>query len=153
MLMNIMYYGMDNSSNTSGLQIGSYLNITVQQISVGVISSVLVIVPSLFLVELFKRIKRRRPRIYKIKQILNEENPQEFEKKAKKPFKLMLPWWWKIFAYMLSFAFAAVSLFFVIIKGIVFGDDKVTKWLTSLLISFFTSILFTQPLKVYFLQK
>ena len=149
MLMNIMYYGMDNSSNTGGVQIGSYVNITVQQISVGIISSVLVIIPSLFLVELFKRIKRRRSRIYKIKQILSEENPKKFENKnSEKPFKLMFPWWFKIFAYMLSFAFAAVSLFFVIIKGIVFGDDKVTKWLTSLIISFFTSILFTQPLKV-----
>ena len=37
---------------------------------------------------------------------------------------------------------------FVIIKGIEFGDAQVTKWLTSLIISFLSSILFTQPLKV-----
>ena len=67
-------------------------------------------------------------------------------KNKKSEFKF--PWWFKIFAYILSFAFAAVSLFFVIIKGLVFGNDMVTKWITSIVISFFTSVVLTQPIKV-----
>ena len=63
-------------------------------------------------------------------------------------FELRFPWWFKIFAYLLSMVFAGVSLFFVIIKGIEFGDEKATKWLTSLIISFLSSILLTQPLQV-----
>ena len=152
MVMNIMYYGMDNSSNSGGLQIGPYINVTLQQISVGMISSIIVLVPSLLLVQLFKRIKRRQTRISQIKKILNEDmkiKEENIQKpKSKKTFELKLPWWFKIFAYMLSFAFAGVSLFFVVVKGIVFGDDKVAKWLTSLIVSFFASILLTQPLKV-----
>ena len=84
--------------------------------------------------------------------IVDEENQHELEQvakdKKKKKGEFKFPWWFKIFAYVLSFAFAGVSLFFVIVKGIEFGDEKVQKWLTSLIISFFTSLLLTQPLQV-----
>ena len=119
--------------------------------------------PTLLLVQLFKRTKRRHTRISKIKHILKESNlkndyiideesqqqakPENQDKKKKK-IELKFPWWCKIFAYVLSFSFATVSLFFVFIKGIEFGDEKVQKWLTSLLISFFTSLLLTQPIQV-----
>ncbi|KAG7157021.1 Polycystic kidney disease protein 1-like 2-like 2 [Homarus americanus] len=35
--------------------------------------------------------------------------------------------------------------------GVMFGNSKATKWITSLVISFFTSILFVEPLKVFIL--
>ena len=62
--------------------------------------------------------------------------------------KISFPWWCKIGAYLLSFLFIGVSIFFILIKGIEFGDAKVAKWLTSLLISFLTSVLLTQPVQV-----
>ena len=43
---------------------------------------------------------------------------------------------------------AAVSIFFVIVRGIEFGDVKCQKWLTSLFSSFFSSVILVQPLKV-----
>jgi hypothetical protein len=42
----------------------------------------------------------------------------------------------------------SVSSAVVIFKGIEFGEEKCGKWLSSLIISFFTSVLLTQPLKV-----
>ena len=36
-------------------------------------------------------------------------------------------------------------------KGIEFGDDKVHKWITSLLVSFLTSVLLTQPIQALLL--
>ena len=69
-------------------------------------------------------------------------------KKTKKKFVLKFPWWCKIIAYIISFVFACVSLFFVIIKGLTLGNEKVTKWLTSLIISFFSSMLLTQPIQI-----
>ena len=106
--------------------------------------------------QLFRRTKRRHTRISKIKHILrvshlkNENSIEEAKQidKKKQKTEIKFPWWCKVFAYILSFAFAGVSLFFVIVKGIEFGDEKVQKWLTSLLISFFTSLLLTQPLQV-----
>ena len=158
MLMNIMYYGMSNTASSDGLKIGSFLNITLQQISIGVITNLVIFPPTLLLIQLFRRIKRKTPRISKLKKILEENDllsltesntqNEEVKTKKKKSFELKFPWWFKIIAYMLSFAFAAVSLFFVVIKGIEFGEEKVAKWLTSLIISFMSSILLTQPLQV-----
>jgi hypothetical protein len=126
--------------------------------------------PTLLLVQFFRRIKRRHTRISKINKILNENNlkndltieeqGEEIKKvndsNNKKKFKLSefkFPWWFKIFSYLISFVFASVSLFFVIVKGIEFGDEKVQKWLTSLLVSFLTSLLLTQPLQVNFISR
>jgi len=160
MLMNILYYGMDTSSSTSsGLQIGPYVNVTLQQVSVGIITNLIVFPPSLLLVQLFKRTKLRVGRLSKIKKLLEEYNPtrtvnhenkkNKAEKtKTKKLFELKFPWWFKIIAYGLSFILACVCLFFVIMKGIVFGDEKVKKWITSVLISFLSSVLLTQPFQV-----
>jgi len=73
---------------------------------------------------------------------------QAIEKNKKKKKSLTFPWWFKIIAYALSFIFMAVSSAVVIFQGIEFGDEKCGKWLSSLVISFFTSVLLTQPLKV-----
>jgi polycystin 1L2 len=151
MLMNILYYGVNTKSSSNGVKIGTYINITVEQISVGVITSLIVFPPSILLVQLFKRIKRRHSRLSKIRRILNESNPKinDLERtNKKKRSELKFPWWFRIFAYILSFSFASVSLFFVIIKGLVFGNEMVTKWITSIVISFFTSVVLTQPIKV-----
>ena len=135
------------------------------QISIGIITNLIVFPQTLLLVQLFRRSKRRHTRVSKIKEILKEKNLQNDyifdeenqnkieselveKEKNKKKGEFKFPWWFKIFAYVLSFAFAGVSLFFVIVKGIEFGDEKVQKWLTSLIISFFTSLLLTQPLQV-----
>ena len=152
--MNILYYGMDNTPNADGISFGP-INVTLQQVSVGIITNLIVFPPSLLLVQLFRRIKRRRTRLMKIKMILKEknfkcldQNEKKLKNKEKKSCELKFPWWFRIVAYMLSFSIAGACLFFVILKGIEFGNEKVTKWLTSLIISFLTSILFTQPLQV-----
>lgn len=74
-----------------------------------------------------------------------EENKSDIKKKK---LPLTFPWWTKIIAYILSFVIMSLSIFFIIIKGIEFGDEKVFKWLTSLIVSIFTSIFLTQPVQV-----
>jgi hypothetical protein len=58
------------------------------------------------------------------------------------------PWWFKIIAYLLSALLAAVSIFFILVEGISFGNEKVQKWITSFLTSVLSSILLTQPIQV-----
>ena len=41
-----------------------------------------------------------------------------------------------------------VSIFFIIIRGIEFGDFKTQQWLTSIVTAFFSSIFLTQPIKI-----
>jgi hypothetical protein len=60
----------------------------------------------------------------------------------------MFPWWCLFIAYGISFIVVVTSTFFIIVRGIQFGDLKTRKWLTSLISGFFSSILLLQPLKV-----
>ena len=80
----------------------------------------------------------------------NNQKTRNFLEKIKN-FSLSFPWWFKIIAYILSLVFIIVSIFFIIVRGIEFGDEKVKKWITSLLVSFLTSVLLTQPIQALLL--
>jgi hypothetical protein len=82
-----------------------------------------------------------------LKSQKEDKESKSKSKDNKKPLKF--PWWCKIIAYILSFIFAFLSLFFIVIKGISFGDEKVNKWITSILVSFVSSVLLIQPLQVF----
>ena len=90
------------------------------------IVEILSFVPSILLIQLFRRSKPAKT----------------------KSTSFLFPWWCIFIAYGLSFLFAVVSIFFIIVRGIEFGDLKSQKWLTSLLTGFFSSVLLIQPLKV-----
>jgi hypothetical protein len=75
----------------------------------------------------------------------NKNKKKEMEKE-KKP--LTFPWWFRIIALILSYICMIVCGFFIVVKGLEFGNEKVTRWATSLVISFFTSVLLHEPIKV-----
>ena len=122
------------------------------------IVELLVFVPSLFLVQFFRRIRSRpssqnqisplRQALSQIKHKSSQKNNVPSEKKQKKQSKVSFPWWCLFLAYGLSLVLVAVSIFFLIARGIEFGDLKTQKWLTSLICGFFSSILLIQPIKV-----
>jgi polycystin 1L2 len=64
---------------------------------------------------------------------------------------MTLPWWCRIIAWILVAVCFCVSIFFLWAYGIQFGNDKATKWVSSLFFSFFSSILLVEPVKVMWL--
>ncbi len=64
--------------------------------------------------------------------------------------KWSMPWWYKIIAYLLSFIFALVSIFFIIVKAITLGNFKTTKWLITVIIGIVSENIFIEPIKVCF---
>ena len=111
--------------------------------------------PSLFLVTLFRRSKPRTPRtISPVAEAIENIRQKNSDTKAKshpmepKEKKFLLPWWCLIIAYILSFLMVAVSVAFILIRAVQYGDLKTRQWLGSILTSFFASVLLTQPLKV-----
>ena len=70
------------------------------------------------------------------------------EKKERAEQNFTIPWYFRIVALILSYACMIVSAFFVIVKGLEFGNTKVTSWVTSLAVSVVTSVLFQEPIKV-----
>ncbi|CAF4142851.1 unnamed protein product, partial [Adineta steineri] len=61
---------------------------------------------------------------------------------------ITFPWWCLFIAYGLSMIIIVISIFFIIVRGIEFGDVKTQQWLTSILTGFFSSVIFTQPIKI-----
>ena len=62
--------------------------------------------------------------------------------------KFLLPWWTRIIVHILCNIAIIAAAFFIIVKGVDFGDQLVQKWLASLIVSFFMSIILCQPLQV-----
>lgn len=77
-----------------------------------------------------------------------EANLNDAAPVPKKKKKCQLPWWFTIVAWILLWMAILVSAAFVTFYGIMFQDIKCKKWITSMLISFFMSVFFTQPIKV-----
>lgn len=92
------------------------------------------LIPSLLIVQFFRRI---RPR---------QQNSASRQASTKAP--LSFPWWCLFVAYILSFVIIILSIFFIIVRGIEFGDLKTQQWLTSIVTGFVSSILVTQPIKI-----
>lgn len=126
-------------------------------------------VPNLIIVELFRRTKRKHEkRLIGLSGFLKNFNQETCIRSNKrnekyvvdnqpnlKPIKIKkkfkFPWWFKIIIYIICLIISGVSLFFIIVKGIEFGNEKVEKWVTSLFLSFLMSIFLTQPVKMIFL--
>jgi polycystin 1L2 len=92
---------------------------------IGIIVEALTLVPSLVVVQLFRHTRTRGS-----------------------TSQGGLPWWCLFITYGLCVILAGVSIFFIIVRGIEFGDEKVQQWLISILTGFCSSILLIQPLKV-----
>jgi len=108
---------------------------------------------------MFRRIRSRRIQISPLRQALykisptldiTEESTKGVAEKKKKKEPFTLPWWFIFIAYGLCVILLAMSIIFIIARGIEFGDVKTQKWLISILSGFFSSILLSQPIKVKF---
>ncbi|CAF3869870.1 unnamed protein product, partial [Adineta steineri] len=157
MLLNIMYYDLANAAKASSethsgaLSIGPFY-IAPQQIGIGIMVELFTLVPSLLVVQLFRRIRPRqqvsrlREALYKIQPSQQTSTNTPVIKKKKSP--ITFPWWCLFIAYGLSMIIIVISIFFIIVRGIEFGDVKTQQWLTSVLTGFFSSIILTQPIKI-----
>ena len=65
--------------------------------------------------------------------------------------KFSLPWWCVIIGWIMLWVTVGLCLAFITFYAIMFQDEKCRKWITSMLISFVTSVFLTQPLKVILL--
>jgi polycystin 1L2 len=71
MLMNILYYGLGEETSNGGITIGPFY-LTPEQIGIGVIVNLIVFPPSLLIVELFRRSRKRITRTDKIREAIKQ---------------------------------------------------------------------------------
>lgn len=105
-------------------------------------------IPSLLLVQIFRRLRSRRPSISALHQTVSQLKPNTTIKSQSSNKSFTFPWWFIFIAYGLSIILVGVSILFIIARGIEFGDTKTQQWLISIVTSFCSSVLLTQPLKI-----
>ncbi len=87
-----------------------------------------------------------------VKIVDSSSVPVDKDTKQKKKKNKSWPWWVMVIGWILLWLTVLTSAAFVTFYGIMFQDVKCKKWITSMLISFFASVLFTQPVKVSHIQ-
>jgi hypothetical protein len=150
MFINIMYYDLSNevqTANVTSLSLGP-IYISSEQIAIGIIVDLFALIPSILLVQFFRRIRIRQQQISPLHQALYKIQANVEIKVRRQKSRLTLPWWYLFVAYGLCLILTGISIFFIIVRGIEFGDLKTQKWLTSILTGFFSSIFLTQPFKI-----
>ncbi len=89
MMVNIIYYDMAKSPPSEGLQIGPF-NFTPQQCGIAIMTSLIVVPPSMILVNLFRRSRRRFKKLAQIKKILDMGKSDEELAREKELQKQMM---------------------------------------------------------------
>lgn len=166
MLVNAMWYQrVPPKPQSSAFEIGPFA-LSPEQIGVGFFSNLIVFPPTFLIVFLFRRSRLSKLRPSKIQialekqgvditkgnsnnsgNISNISNKGTTGKKNRK--SLLLPHWCRYIAWFLCVLSMVTSVFFLWAYGISFGDTKTRQWVSSLIVSFFASLLVTQPIKVF----
>ncbi|CAM1329796.1 Uncharacterised protein at_DN1626 [Pycnogonum litorale] len=176
MVVNIMWYGAARDKPGSGLKVGPF-SLSPAQIGVGLMSNVIVFIPSLLIVVLFRKSRRHKLRPSRITEALEKQKQKkrgdhkedddngaggeelisakvekirtkDSKKQKLDRKKLIFPWWCVYVAWFLTISCIVSSMFFLWAYGIQFGNEKTAKWFTSLIVSTMCSIFLTQPIKV-----
>ena len=142
-----MWFGTITDQDTdSGFRIGP-IRLTYQQFFVGLMSSIIIVIPNLMITTIFKRARVRSSRV-QIVDLLKKMRLSGKIKPGRKQRPFQLPWWFMFVGYFLVFACVFVSGFFTVFYSLEWGTEKSTDWLLSLLFSFTQSVFVIQPFQV-----
>ncbi|KAG1670785.1 Location of vulva defective 1 [Nymphon striatum] len=177
MVVGAMWYEKTPSKPMTGMKFGPF-SISMEELGIGIISNLIEFPLSFIIIFFFRQSRRRNLRpsrfhdilinirsafihgslqpklkawvgsISKPVEIKSQTNSNIIERfKSNRP--ILLPWWCRNIAWLLVFVTITGSLFIVWAYGITFGNEKTSKWLTSIVVSVLASITFTQPVKVF----
>ena len=163
MLANAMFYQTDPSSSQDGVLKVGPLSFSLQQLSIAISSSLVVLPVNLFVVWIFRNVrpkkseKNKQPELssekatkYRLRTADPEKNVRETQKNDKTSKKRSsLPHWMVYVAYILIFLACSVSAAFTVFYGLTFGKAKSEAWISAMMISFWQDVLVSQPLKVF----
>ena len=139
MLASAMFYHLDTVDNAQGrLQLGRFV-FNLREFIIGLQSLFVVLPVNMLLVTIFTHTRSS-----------NEKKQQQeaARKPAKKKREFSLPYWFIYIAWVLCFLTALISATFVIFYSLQWGKDTSEQWLISIVMSVFTDIFVSEPLKI-----
>ena len=168
MMITMIFYQLYEPPKTSYVTAGPFY-FSSAQLQVATFTNLLLIIPSLLLIELYRRSRRRVSRIsrlketirtdvaksnwYKTNQLRSLSEPKTEEKfnpfgPKPKYQRFRLPWWCKIVGYVIIGIFIITSIIVVLLLGIQFGNMRVQQWFTSFIISILAFMFLVYPIQV-----
>ncbi|GIY05826.1 polycystic kidney disease protein 1-like 2 [Caerostris extrusa] len=177
MLTSAMWYETTPEQPSPGAFKFGPLSLSPEQIAVGLMSNLIVFPPSFVMIIFFRksRAKSLRPshvnvalekqyekwrKVYGLPRTGNKskkstqsrpsvDEESHFRIPPKK--KCLLPWWCSYISWFLVIISVGCSVFFLWAYGLQFGNIRTGKWLTSMIVSFLSSVLLTEPIKIFLL--
>ncbi|XP_064635025.1 uncharacterized protein LOC135492455 [Lineus longissimus] len=137
MLSNAMWYQTGTTGSSSALHIGP-LRISFRTVFIGLMSSVIILPPTMAMVEIFSRTRFHRKEI----------NVQIRRKYPERKQARLLPWWCVFFGYILVIMAISCGVFFTFFYSLEWGGTKSNEWLSTLLISLVETVVLLQPGKM-----
>ncbi|XP_068673513.1 polycystin-1-like [Montipora foliosa] len=153
MVSNAMYYKVgENQTPQNAIRIMGF-SFSIRQVSIGIVSSVVVFPVNLIIVTIFRKARPKANRYTAKPQGTRADDVDieaaEDEKKPVTSKQPGLPHWFVYIAYGLAFVATCASASFVVMYGMEFGPEKSAQWLMSMSISFLQDVLLNQPIKVF----
>ncbi|XP_066922168.1 polycystin family receptor for egg jelly-like [Clytia hemisphaerica] len=172
MLTNAMFFGADDNPGSRKIAYLGNFKINFTGIIIGIQSSIIIIPPSLIIIEIFKRLGPRKEKkegvddnaldseisvgvdsdpssISSQQNLIRKAHHIHSEKRKGDPF--LLPNSFKYLAYFLVLVSVASSSVICFFYSMMWGARKSDEWLDSMFMGFFQSVLVIQPLKAVFL--
>ena len=165
MLFSALWYDTSPETPRSGFFTFGPFSLSTEQTIIGLVIVFCVIPLTLFLSFIFKRARPRKLKTCRALEAIKKQE-SEAEKNYETKFKQKnnsnsrrakdtssqkcIPWWTRIFAWIIIIALIGVSIFFVWSYGIMWGEIKTTKWFSSFITTFFISVVIAQWIKVIF---
>lgn len=169
MLTNAMFFGVGDAPGAKKIIYLGNVRINFTGIMIGVQSSIIVIPPSIIIVEILRRlapkkVKEKKKQAGDIESTHEDESDNDVdypysgnetdegkndkskkEKKEKKPF--LFPNQFQYIAYFLVVACSGSSAVVTFFYSMMWGSKKSNEWLASMFTGFFQSVLVIQPIK------
>nr|XP_006819461.1 PREDICTED: uncharacterized protein LOC100374130 [Saccoglossus kowalevskii] len=173
MITSAMFYKEDEEaeamSTGKGIKLGP-ISLSFKEIWVGFVSVLIVSPVSIIIIQIFRKVepppgdvtllsglrdvrklvrKNIREKRNRDNMILLELEDGELTQSEKgKPDKGRLRWYWAYVAYLLVALSILIPAAFVVMYSMQWKKEKSNRWLTSMFVSVFNSLLVTEPLKV-----
>ena len=156
MLTNAMFYGVGEKTSSKMIIYLGNVRVNFTGVMIGIQSSIIIIPPSVIIIEIFRRLKPKKDKEEEKESILDDEEKEidsdrdrkpEPAKKPKKSSGFMLPNWCQYIAYFFVVASAGSSALVTFFYSMMWGPKKSNEWLASMFTGFFQSILVVQPVK------
>ena len=158
MLTNAMFYGqIDGYMSDPFFQLTLMLQFSWEEISVGILSSMIILPPVILIVMLFRKSipgGKNKSRFDKVIEEAAEADLVSLPEKSyeRTPNAKDKPEGWPSWCYFAGWALTVLSITvgmgLVAAYGISFGNRRTYQWLTAMMVNFFWNLFVEQPIKV-----